>query len=60
MVIHAEGGTIDVSVSDSDITMILADRGPGIPDIGQSDAGRVFHGPGRSPLPGFRRRDGTS
>ena len=33
MVIHAEGGTIDVSVSDSDITMILADRGPGIPDI---------------------------
>ena len=33
MVIHADGGTIDVSVSDSDITMVLADRGPGIPDI---------------------------
>lgn len=33
MVIHAEGGTITVSVSDTDITMILADKGPGIPDV---------------------------
>ncbi len=33
MVIHADGGTITVTVSDDDITMVLADRGPGIPDI---------------------------
>ena len=33
MVIHADGGTITVSVSDNEITMVLADRGPGIPDI---------------------------
>src|SRR5699024_8884175 len=33
MVIHAEGGTISISVSDDAVTMVLADRGPGIPDI---------------------------
>ena len=33
MVIHADGGSITVTVSDSDITMVLADHGPGIPDI---------------------------
>lgn len=33
MVIHADGGTITVTVSDDDITMVLADKGPGIPDI---------------------------
>lgn len=33
MVIHADGGTITVSVSDNEITMVLSDRGPGIPDI---------------------------
>lgn len=33
MVIHADGGTITVTVSDEDITMVLADKGPGIPDI---------------------------
>ena len=33
MVIHANGGEITVTVSDSEITMILADRGPGIPDV---------------------------
>ena len=36
MVIHADGGTITVTVSDDDITMVLADRGPGIPDIGKA------------------------
>ena len=36
MVIHADGGTITVTISDTDITMILADRGPGIPDINQA------------------------
>ena len=33
MVIHANGGTITVVVSDTDVTMVLADTGPGIPDI---------------------------
>lgn len=33
MVIHANGGQITVTVSDSEITMILADKGPGIPDV---------------------------
>ncbi len=36
MVIHADGGTITVRISDTDITMILADKGPGIPDIDQA------------------------
>ncbi len=34
MVIHAEGGTIDVTISADEILMVLADKGPGIPDIG--------------------------
>jgi serine/threonine-protein kinase RsbT len=33
MVIHAEGGNIDVTVSPEEIVMVLADKGPGIPDI---------------------------
>ncbi len=33
MVIHAEGGTIDVIISADEILMVLADKGPGIPDI---------------------------
>lgn len=33
MVIHADGGTADVIVDDETITIILKDRGPGIPDI---------------------------
>ena len=33
MVIHANGGQIDVEVSPEDVTMVLADCGPGIPDI---------------------------
>lgn len=33
MVIHANGGTADVEVSDEEITIILSDRGPGIPDV---------------------------
>ncbi len=33
MVIHANGGVITVTISDTDITMVLADSGPGIPDI---------------------------
>ena len=33
MVIHANGGTADVEVSDEEITIILSDKGPGIPDV---------------------------
>ncbi|WFR57349.1 ATP-binding protein [Anaerocolumna sp. AGMB13025] len=33
MVIHAKGGTIDVTISADEILMVLADKGPGIPDI---------------------------
>lgn len=33
MVIHANGGTADVEVSDEEIVIILSDKGPGIPDV---------------------------
>lgn len=33
MVIHANGGTIDVSISPTEIVAWLKDTGPGIPDI---------------------------
>ena len=36
MVIHANGGTADVIVNDDEIEIILADRGPGIPDVEQA------------------------
>ncbi len=36
MVIHADGGNIDVEISEDDITMILADKGPGIADVEQA------------------------
>ena len=33
MVIHADGGGINVVISPEDITMVLKDKGPGIADI---------------------------
>ena len=33
MVIHASGGTADVEVSDEEITIVLKDSGPGIPNV---------------------------
>lgn len=33
MVIHADGGTIDVNISSKEIEMVLKDHGPGIADI---------------------------
>lgn len=33
MVIHANGGTITVEITPEKITMVLADAGPGIPDV---------------------------
>lgn len=36
MVIHADGGDIDVEITEDCITMVLADKGPGIADIEQA------------------------
>lgn len=36
MVIHADGGKITVGISPAEITMVLADKGPGIPDVDQA------------------------
>ncbi|MDE5860072.1 MAG: ATP-binding protein [Oscillospiraceae bacterium] len=36
MVIHADGGDIDVEITEDCITMVLADKGPGIADIDQA------------------------
>jgi len=33
MVIHANGGTIDVEVSPDEITIMMQDTGPGIPNV---------------------------
>ena len=42
MVIHANGGKITIQISESAITMILDDKGPGIPDV--EKAMRVYAG----------------
>ncbi len=36
MVIHAGGGVADVTVSEEEVTIILTDNGPGIPNIEQA------------------------
>lgn len=36
MVIHANGGNIDVEITEDSIIMILADNGPGIADVEQA------------------------
>ena len=36
MVIHAHGGTADVIAGEDAIEIILADKGPGIPDINKA------------------------
>ena len=33
MVIHAEGGVAAVTVTDNEVVIVLADKGPGIPDV---------------------------
>ena len=33
MVIHADGGDADVNVFDDSVEVVLADKGPGIPDV---------------------------
>lgn len=47
MVIHADGGTVTVEIGLDEIDLILADKGPGIPDVekameeGYSTAGDI-------------------
>jgi len=36
MVIHANGGHIDIEITEKEITIIFADKGPGIPDIAKA------------------------
>lgn len=36
MVIHAGGGVVDVYITPENITIVLKDEGPGIPDIAQA------------------------
>ena len=36
MVIHAGGGVLTVTISDQEIVIVLADKGPGIPDISKA------------------------
>ncbi|MBR4768189.1 MAG: ATP-binding protein [Lachnospiraceae bacterium] len=36
MVIHANGGVAEVQVTESEITIILKDQGPGIPNVEQA------------------------
>lgn len=36
MVIHADGGEITVTISDEEIIIVLADKGPGIADISKA------------------------
>lgn len=36
MVIHADGGVIDAEISPEKVTVVLKDKGPGIPDIEQA------------------------
>ncbi|MCI8406407.1 MAG: anti-sigma regulatory factor [Oscillospiraceae bacterium] len=36
MVIHAHGGVIDVEISPEGVELVLADQGPGIPDIAKA------------------------
>ena len=60
MVIHADGGQITVTVSDDDIVMVLADKGPGIPDVEKAMQEGYSTRQTGSPLPGIRRRNGPS
>ena len=36
MVIHANGGTIDIEITPEEIHIVFADTGPGIPDINKA------------------------
>ena len=50
MVIHAGGGEIDVEISPDCIQMVLADHGPGIPDIDKAMQARLFYSPRQHPI----------
>jgi anti-sigma regulatory factor (Ser/Thr protein kinase) len=36
MVIHADGGVVEVDIDEEQIKMVLKDRGPGIPDVSKA------------------------
>ena len=57
VVAHAYEGTMQVSIDPTVITVVISDRGPGIPDIDL--AGRIFHRLPRSPGNGIRSRNGS-
>ena len=52
VVAHAYEGTMQVSIDPTVITVVISDRGPGIPD-------RIFHRLPRSPGNGIRSRNGS-
>ena len=60
MVIHANGGTIDVEMTPDRIDMVLKDTGKGIPDIEPGDAGRLVDCGGRGAFVGVWRGDGAA
>ena len=60
MVIHADGGEITVSVSDSDIDHDPRGQRSGDPGCGPGHAGGILHSTPGSPLPGLWRRHGTA
>ncbi len=53
MVIHAEGGKITVEISPEQIRMILADKGPGIPNVEQAMQGGWSTAPDEGRALGF-------
>ena len=53
MVIHANGGTIDVEITPEDITMVLQDSGPGIADIDKAMQAGYSTAPDRVRALGF-------
>ena len=53
MVIHANGGSIDVEITPEDITMVLQDSGPGIADIDKAMQAGYSTAPDRVRALGF-------
>lgn len=60
MVIHAKGGEITVEITPAQIKMVLADVGPGIPDIDLAMKAGLVHCAGRGAQPGLRSRHGPA
>ncbi len=58
MVVHARGGVADVFVEPGCITIVLADQGPGIPDVDLAMQEGYSTAPGQHPRAGLRGRHG--